>query len=431
MTIPTPRKTTLRSTCTRCLRACGALGVALAVCQPAFAEEPQRGSVRDGVLQVCSQGPDRARAAALLEQGRAIRVAAQVSDNPALIAQHGSMLEGPQDRETVVGLQLPVVVSGRRGLLREAAAARIRQAGFQSTDVLLRAALDVRELHARAAIAEARRRILARQQTALDALATVVTALAKSGETATYDATRQQLEADTHRRQLVAAAADANSLRAELEAWTNLRFALAEAELPDSPRRPAADTRSANRHPRLRALDAAARADGLEARAARRRAVPDPLLFAGYRRLETDADVAHGIALGLTLPLPVFDAGAGQSARARADLLTTRAAMAVERRRLTARAQAVRARLAALETELGSAPPPLTAERMRKGAAQLYAAGEMPMSALLDAYQAAESAELSRLALLEQLAAAQIELMGLLGTQFDPELDRACGGSSP
>jgi outer membrane protein TolC len=367
----------------------------------------------------------------VLEHGRASRVAAQAGDNPALVLQHTNVFDGPQDRETVVGLQLPVVVSGRRGLLREAATARFRQARFQSSDVLLRAALDVRELHARAVIAESRRRILGRQQAALEALATVVAALAKSGETATYDATRQRLEADTHRRQLVAAAAEASSLRAELEAWTNRRFALGEVEISDRARGSAEVAPAADRHPRLRALDAAARADGLEERAARRRAVPDPQVFAGYRRLQTEEAVAHGVALGLTLPLTVFDTGAGQSARAHADLLTTRAALAVERRRLTARAQAVRASLVALQAELDRAPQPLTAEHMRKGAAQLYAAGEMPMSALLDAYQAAENAELSRLALLEQFAVARIELMDVLGTQFDSELDRACSGHLP
>jgi cobalt-zinc-cadmium efflux system outer membrane protein len=432
MPIRVPRKTTTRSTWLGCRRRrWRALAIAVVLCRPAFGQDVAAGTLRAGVLQVCARGPDRAAATALLEHGRASRVVARAGDNPALLVQHADIVEGPLDRETVIGLQVPVVLSGRRGLLREAAEARWREARFRSADVLLRAALEVRDLHARAAIAESRRRVLDRQQAALDALATAVATLAKSGETAVYDAVRQRLEADTHRRQLATATADARGLRAELEAWTALRFSLEEAELSGLVSSASTAVRPGSLHPRLRALDAAARADGVEERAARRRSVPDPQVFAGYRRLQVDTDVAHGLALGLTLPLTVFDSGAGQAARARADQLTTRAARAVEQRRLDARAQATRARLAALKAELARAPERQAAQQMRNGARQLYAAGEMSMTELLDAYEAAEGAELARLEILEQLATARIELMAVLGTQFDPELDRACSVASP
>ncbi|HEY6562583.1 MAG TPA: TolC family protein [Polyangiaceae bacterium] len=338
-------------------------------------------------------------------------------------------MSGPVDRETIVGLQVPLVISGRGQVLERAADQRAREARFRSDDVLLEAALQFRELHARAMLAEARRVILHKQQIALDALTAAGDALARGGESARYDVARQQMETDSHRRELASAAAEARALAAELEGWLDAPYDLhldvqeltrSQQPLPD---------RSGAHHPRLLALDAAARASELEERAARRRAVPEPEISGGYRRLQTDQAVAHGMQLNLSIPLTLFDNGSREAARFAAEALTERAVLASERRRITARSRAARARVNTLEAELRKTQNRDGTDAIRDGARRLYAAGEMSIGDLLAAFQAAESAELSQLDLRAQAAFARIELMGTLGTQLDAELDRACSGA--
>ena len=65
--------------------------------------------------------------------------------------------------------------------------------------------------------------------------------------------------------------------------------------------------------------------------------------------------------------------------------------------------------------------------RDRDKAKQLYAAGELSITELLEAFRAAEEAQLARIELAEEIAAARLGLMRALGTQLDPRLDAACG----
>jgi outer membrane protein TolC len=133
------------------------------------------------------------------------------------------------------------------------------------------------------------------------------------------------------------------------------------------------------------------------------------------------------VSLALELPLTLFDHGQGESARAEADAQLLRAqAQRLKRRN----AVAVRAGLAALAQLRAALPEAHAAVRdvvaAREKALQLYAAGEASITELLDAFRAAEEAELLRLDLVQDVALTRLAVMRAAGTHFNVTLDREC-----
>ncbi|MEY4544723.1 MAG: hypothetical protein RL685_918 [Pseudomonadota bacterium] len=382
----------------------------------------------EGVRQLCSRGPNAALALARRLQGSAEVTAASVLPNPSLLIEHQRTLSGPRERETVVGLSVPIAVSGRRGLLQDAAAAH-RERAFADADVTsFASALAFREAYLTALKERGRAEILGEQQLALEASSAAIEALAKGGEAAGYDLLRQQVQTRSHRGLLESARSRALGSRIALEAWTE-----SEIELPQVQLSELADVGSALSAgpaepptPRVRSLHAAARAGALEARAARRRWVPDPEVFAGYRGLD-NTDLAHGLSLSLRLPLTFFDHGQGDAARADAERLLAEASAEQLSRRQRAEARAARARLQQLVSgisDLGRARS--DAQALSSQAQRLYSAGEVSITEVLEAFRAAEDARLTELDRAFEIALAKIDVMRATGTLFDPNLDQAC-----
>lgn len=102
------------------LRSVLSAGACLGVAAPAHAAPLL--TELEGTRQVCSFSPDAALARARRLQGEAEVKAAGVLPNPSLMVQHQRTFTGPEERETIVGLSMPFGVSGRRGLLYDAAA---------------------------------------------------------------------------------------------------------------------------------------------------------------------------------------------------------------------------------------------------------------------------------------------------------------------
>lgn len=258
--------------------------------------------------------PPRTHAAvarATRSRGAAELTAAGVLPNPSLVLQHQRTLTGPAERETIAGLSIPFDISGRRSLIKDAAAARREGADTDADATLFESALAFREAYLTAFVDKARADILSEQQLALEASTVTMEALAKSGEAAGYDLLRQRVQARLHRGSVESAKARALASRANLEAWTDTEVELPNIDLyvlanegsSPPPVEPAPSSR------RVQSLRAASRASALDARAAPRRWVPDLEVFAGYRALDQDADIAHGVSIGLTLPLTFFDHG--------------------------------------------------------------------------------------------------------------------------
>jgi outer membrane protein TolC len=377
--------------------------------------------------RICTSGTVAAIAKAQRLRGGAEITSAGVLPNPLVVGEHQRSLTGPTDRETIVGLSVPLGIGGRRWILQDAAAHRNDQARAEARMTLFDAALAFREAYAKAAIEQGHVEVLREQQKTLDELATVIRGLTKGGETAGYDLLRQQTQARLHQSALDAAKARALGSRAALEAWTEAEVAV----LP--PDRASHELQSALmagpvESARIHSLKAASHAAALEARAARRRWVPDLDVFAGYRQVTSGEDTGHGVSLGLTLPLTLFDHGQGDASRAEAEHELALALVARLRREQLAELKASRLRLEGLGGALAQAEQAtVQAVDVQNKARQLYAAGEATITEVLDAFRGVEEARLTRLALLEEVTETRLALMRAAGTMFDPSLDRACG----
>jgi cobalt-zinc-cadmium efflux system outer membrane protein len=364
--------------------------------------------------------------------GEAALVASKVSPNPSLIAEHQQSLSGPDERETVVGLSVPLTISGRRSLLKDAGHARKDQTLAISRVTLLESALEFRGAYATALLAQERVRILTEQQAALDALTAVIEGLERGGEAAGYDRLRQQTQARLHQQQLQVASLHATRVRASLNLWLDGEVALSDADanalVAEAVRASRFDL-PRSQHPQEQMWLAAARASALEGDAARRRWVPDLDLFAGYRTVAAGGSTGHGISLQLGVPLTFFDHGQGDVARADAERSLALASAQGVKRRADLEVRMSQAQLTQLLSGLDEATKVhADAQTLQATAQKLYTAGEATLTELLDTYDNAEQARLSKLELMGEILNARLTLMRAAATLFDPALDRLCGG---
>lgn len=416
-----------------------AAGCALALAIVAFpsraAGVPPLNEV-EAARRICAEGPGAALARAEQLQGEAAVTAADLLPNPTLVIEHQQTVRGPSDRETTVGLSVPLGLGGRRFVLQDAAQARRAQALANARATRFEAALAFREAYAAATLDAARLDVLAQHQASLDALTTKIQGLARGGESAGYDLLRQATQARLHRRLVASMQARAAASRTLLEAWTGEPVTLAAVDLAKlagggQPRGAApAGLGAPAAPPRVEGLEAAARASALEAQAARRRWVPEVEVFAGYRVLSSaDSRTGHGIAVGLTIPLTFFDHGQGEAAQADASRAAAAASAGVLRRENAAHAKATAARLGILEASAADLDRAVAdGAALEAQAGKLYAAGESSIAELLDALRAAEEVRLARIDLVEEIVLARLARMRALGTLLDATLDKACGG---
>jgi outer membrane protein, heavy metal efflux system len=383
-----------------------------------------------GVVLICRQGPHAALARAERLHGWADVEASRVLPNPTLVVTHQRALNGPTDTETLLGLSVPLGIGGRRFVLQDAARARQAQASAQSRGTMLEAALEFRQAYATAAADRERLQAATEQQAALTKLSARIKALAKGGEAAGYDLLRQETQARIHARALESLRGRAARSQALLDAWTGQAISLPEGALfavagkrPDRETAPSLDS-----HPRAERLAAEAQAGELEARAARRRWLPELEVFAGYRATDFGTEQGRGIALGLNAPLTFFDHGQGEAIRADATASVARAQLAVFKRKQRAAVAAALAELDVLVAARGDAEQvAVDAQQVQLRAEQLYAAGEASITELLDACRATEEARFGAIALGEQIAQARLALMEAQGSLLDPNLDQQCG----
>jgi cobalt-zinc-cadmium efflux system outer membrane protein len=385
-----------------------------------------------GAAQTCKSGPSAALARAQRLAGAAQVAASEVLPNPSLVAEHQRALSGVTDHQTIIGIAMPLSISGRRSLAQEAARAHAEQAAWSAEGTLFESALEFRRAYAAAVLDRARVAALSEQQAMLDALSVTIEALAKGGEAAQYDLLRQRVHARLHQRSVDAAAARARGSLAFIEAWLGHAIELADASVLELAGGPAADARSLDgslaRHPNLAALQAEQRASGLKARSAKRRWLPDLELFGGYRTITVEDATGHGLSLSLGVPLTFFDHGQGEVALADAAKARAAAEETQLERAYSARLQAAQAQLASLTKSLAElASIGADAASLLDKTKQLYTAGEATLTELLEAFRAAEETQLGVIELAEELVSVRIERMAAAGTQLDAALDKACG----
>lgn len=382
-----------------------------------------------GTQRVCRSGPDRALARARRLQGEAGVLSAAVLPNPSLHVEHQQSVQGVTERETVVGISVPLGIGGRRWLLQDAAEARRQQAFADAQLTLFDSALAFRQAYVTASIDHARVELLTTEQAALDAVSTTIAQLAKGGEAASYDQLRQTTLARLHRQSLELAKVQELASRTMLEVWTEREVTLPPQDLAvlggwatkDASALEARDTLD------VVSLRARARAAELEARAARRRWLPDLGLFAGYRNVRAASATGHGVGLGLEVPLTFFDHGQGEAAIADSEAQTARASVVRTQQGRKVQLKAARANLAQLETIVKTTEATSRDARlMRDKALQLYRAGETNITELLEVFQVAEAAQLAALEVAREAALGRLAVMQAAGTMFDAVLDHEC-----
>ncbi len=159
-----------------------------------------------------------------------------------------------------------------------------------------------------------------------------------------------------------------------------------------------------------------------ERRAAERRRIPDPVITAGLKRSRLQGLTDNGYTLAVTIPLPLFNHGQADAARARA---SAERSVAISR----SLEQGIRAEVqgahAALEIRMQTAREyardmALAGDELSRIAQIAYQEGEQDILELLDAYRVALSSRVRALEFQAQAKIADIELERSVGGEVMP-----------
>lgn len=385
----------------------------VAAATPAFAQAPPSPvlplTLRDVLMQAYAGAPvgQEATAAVDVERGRLAQ--ARLRPNPELSVSVDQFagsgpLSGTRQAESTAALALPIELGGKRAARVAIGEAVLTGALARLTLTRLDLARAVREAYAAAHGAQALE-ALARDEAALAAeIERTVRLLVEGGREPPLrlvTATVERANADAAVAVATGEAAAARARLAALIGRSDTAFTLADPVIQ------AAGTSAAP--PDLAAADADVARARAQLRLERSLRTPDPRLTFGVRRLS--AEGANALVAGVAMPLPLFNRNRGAIAAAaaeqrRADAARLRAGFDLEARAraASARVEADRARLAALD----GAAIPGAAEALRIARAG-FAAGKFPFLELLNAQRAFAAARRSRVEAVRDLAVAEAE----------------------
>jgi len=360
-----------------------------------------------------------------LERGAVLAAEADVRaaglyPNPTLSYSRERLNGAPGSVEQSWMLEQAFDLSGRRGLHREAAGRRVAAVSAGNASRQLQMAAEIRRsFHA-----------VLRQQATLRAteawaqrfarVEAMVGKLARAGEASGYDRRRLARERQTAEAHLATERAELERESARLTALTGV------AQLPTlqgellPPALPAVDAalERIDQHPELQVLARRAEAAELDGRAAQRGAIPEVTVGIGPKQVESGGIKDNGLALSLSVPLPLFDrqqAGqqraAAEAQQARAEYRLTKARAEGELRGLYRQAEGLRATAADYRSRTLAASPELL--RIAEAA---YQGGESSLLELLDAYRGALETETTALELEQRARLARIEYDLLTGS---------------
>jgi len=241
----------------------------------------------------------------------------------------------------------------------------------------------------------------------------------REGEGSRFDRLRAEQELRDTRQMLTSAAVAVVEARATLSGMlprevsvTRIAGALDPKPLPVS-----ADTlpaRATSTRAELRALGQTAQRASFEAEAARKAKLPSPTLFGGLKRADDVSGRDSGGVFGVSVSLPLFDAGGRDAARWEAERARVEAARAsIElriRSEIAGAVEALSMRQAALSQE-----PEEAGRELAEIAAVAYREGEVGILELLDAMRTASRAKLRNIDMRLDARLAQIALERAVG----------------
>ena len=178
-------------------------------------------------------------------------------------------------------------------------------------------------------------------------------------------------------------------------------------------------TRATSTRAELRALQQSAERATLEAEAARRARLPAPTVFGGVKRADDISGRETGGVFGLSLNLPLFDAGGREAARWEAEHARVEAARVSIESLIRSEITGASAVLAVRQTALAQEPPGAPDELV-KIAEVAYREGEVGILELLDAVRTASRARNRLIDLRLNARLAQIALERAVGETLWP-----------
>lgn len=334
--------------------------------------------------------PALVAAAAVEEAARADSRRARLLPNPAV--DWATERPSGATKQDEWGLSWALPFDGRWGARKATALAGEAVASARAGEIRLAARLRLREAFAAWLRASERAVALSRHASALEGLAARARARAEAGEATGLEARRLELEASQTRGDLASTEVEREGARARLAEWVTLPDGATPARsgVPGT----SADL-DATAHPSVRTREAELRVADAE-RSLASRLLLSPGLRAGY---QTQRDPAGGERSGpvfsASITFPLFDRGQTDRARAAARLRAAEAELALVRAAASALVPAARAACDRLAAEAVSARSSASGlSRLEEAARAAWAAGEMPLTDLLDTLRSVLGARL-------------------------------------
>lgn len=336
--------------------------------------------------------PRRVELDADIERAQALAQQARARANPTLNAftenvGGRSPYRGLDRAEHTLQLSQPLDLFGKRSARAAAADAGVTAARARSAEGRLQYAFELARAYGEAEVAQRRVAMAEGEVDAADADLKVARALVAAGKEARLRSLQAETEVNALRAALESARAQSVGTYARLAAlagratpYVGVSASLLDGagaggatSLPDAGRNAAYIAARAEREEALRRVDVAAR-----------QARPDVSVSLGIRRFE--AEDAHALVAGVSLPLPLFDRNRGNVAAAQAEVRRADARAAAALLQANAEIRTAHALSVAADARVAAAARTLqTAQETYRLARIAYDAGKSPLIELIAA----------------------------------------------
>ncbi len=393
---------------------------------PAAAGAPETVTEADAI-RLFREENRRSRLVALrTEAARAESSIGSEISNPA-VAYQVEDAAGVRDEFLIFQQEMPI--TGRRSLLRGRAEAAFSAARLQGERDLQDAIAALRiafyDILHRGGVVE----ILVRGEATLGGTVEMLRQRERQGEGSGYDVLRAEQEMAELQARLGRARAESVASRARFGSFFDASMKMASAALAGD-LEPAdmpwsveeAVAIALEERADLLALREEVRRHDIDLRAARRERIPEPVLSAGWKRVEALGDADTGFVASVMIPLPIFDRGRYEAARARAASGEASARADILERAIRAEVESAFARQEAARRTAGRFGDPVVrrAGELRRIARLAYDEGEMGILELLDAFRTSLGMEMQSLEVRHEARRERIELDRVLGREVQP-----------
>jgi cobalt-zinc-cadmium efflux system outer membrane protein len=354
----------------------------------------------------------------LIALGEANRAEAQARiagirrfDNPEVsISREGVSGGGASETEYEAGIVQPFDLSGQRTRLRDAARAEARAVDADTARRQQERVAEVRRAYAGCAAAREKVPVAESFVARLREAERIVAARTRAGDTAGYDLRRLRVEARSAEARSRLIAGDVAAECTALSRLTGDPDARPSSPLSEIARRPVSPATTSGTRADLLARQARLEAATLGVRAAERARIPEFAVGLGYKRITSAGESASGPVVSLGARVPLFNRGGAAISEARARQRAREAELGLAQREIEAAVAVAKARVDAALQALQSATQALDdARRLGPIAEAAYQGGEGGVTELVDAYRAAQEAEIEVIDLLERAALARVD----------------------